>query len=110
MFLDEPDSGLDGAMARELMDNLRSVADEGKIVMVISHSPDRAAELFDRIIVLAKGSDEIGHLAFYGTPNDARAFFGTPNLEQILRRINRRDEGGEGHADEFIARWAASVH
>ena len=39
-FLDEPDSGLDGIMARSLMQNLRTIADRGKIVMVITHGPD----------------------------------------------------------------------
>ena len=53
-FLDEPDSGLDGIMARSLMHSLRKIADENKIVMVITHAPDRAAELFDKVIVLAK--------------------------------------------------------
>ena len=64
-FLDEPDSGLDGIMARSLMQNLRTIADRGKIVMVITHGPDRAAELFDKVIVLAKSvQDNCGHLAF----------------------------------------------
>ena len=34
------------------MENLRVIADEGKIVMVISHGPDRAKDLFDKVIVL----------------------------------------------------------
>ena len=106
-FLDEPDSGLDGAMARELMENLRGIADQGKIVLVISHAPDRVKDLFDRVIVLAKGSDNAGHLAFFGTPDRACGFFGTPGLEQIVRRINRADEGGDGMADEFIEKWMA---
>lgn len=108
-FLDEPDSGLDGAMARELMENLRTVADQGKIVLVISHGPDRAYELFDKVIVLAKGDDNVGHLAFYGSPDQARSFFGTDSLEQILRRINRPDEGGDGRADEFIRKYRGMI-
>jgi ABC-type multidrug transport system ATPase subunit len=106
-FLDEPDSGLDGVMARELMENLRTIADDGRIVMVISHSPDRAFELFDQVIVLAKDSrDNSGHLVFTGSPKAALRFFETENLEGIVRRINRPDEGGEGRADEFITRYA----
>ena len=45
-FLDEPDSGLDGIMARTLMENLRRIADENKIVIVITHSPDRGGGSF----------------------------------------------------------------
>lgn len=68
-FLDEPDSGLDGTMARALMENLRVVANQGKIVLVISHAPDRAFELFDKVIVLAKSDmDDVGRLVFMGRP------------------------------------------
>lgn len=102
-FLDEPDSGLDGIMAKDLMMNLRQIADQGKIVMVISHAPDRAAELFDDIVVLGKSSqDNCGHLIYYGSPGDACRFFGTQTLEAIIGRINRKDEGGEGLADYYM--------
>lgn len=105
-FLDEPDSGLDGTMARALMENLRQIADSGKIVMVISHSPDRAFELFDQVIVLAKSAyDDCGHLVFSGSPKAACAFFEVDSLEKIVRRINRRDEGGEGLADHYIEKF-----
>ena len=105
-FLDEPDSGLDGTMARALMENLRTIADDGKIAIVISHSPDRAFELWDKVIVLAKDTQEdTGRLAFYGSPEEACAFFETKTLEQIVRRINRPDEGGEGLADHFIEKF-----
>ena len=105
-FLDEPDSGLDGIMAKELMNNLRQIADQGKIVMVISHAPDRAFDLFDKIIVLAKSAkDDSGHLVYFGPPKDACRFFDTKTLEGIVGRINRKDEGGEGLADEYIRKY-----
>ena len=108
-FLDEPDSGLDGIMARELMGNLRQIADQGKIVMVISHAPDRAFDLFDRVIVLAKSAaDDSGHLVFFGHPAEACRFFDTDSLEGIVGRINRRDEGGQGLADYYIDKYKRS--
>ena len=110
-FLDEPDSGLDGIMAKELMTNLRQIADQGKIVMVISHSPDRAFELFDKIIVLAKSAkDDCGHLAFFGTPGETCRFFETKTLEQVVGRINRKDEGGDGMADYFMQKYHSQRH
>lgn len=106
-FLDEPDSGLDGIMARELMKNLRTIADTGKIVMVITHGPDRAPEMFDKVVVLAKSTiDNCGHLAFFGSVDEAYRFFETNSLEGVVKRVNRTDEGGEGKSDFYIEKFA----
>ena len=105
-ILDEPDSGLDGIMATELMENLRLIACQGRIVMVITHAPDRVAHLFDKVIVLAKGTeDKVGQLAFFGGIQEARDFFNAPTMEEIVRLINAKNEGGSGRADEFIEKY-----
>ena len=105
-ILDEPDSGLDGIMARGLMENLRLIACQGKMVLVITHAPDRVAHLFDKVIVLAKGTEtQVGQLAFYGGIQEAKDFFGTDSLENVVKRINAINEGGEGRADEFIEKY-----
>ncbi len=109
-ILDEPDSGLDGVMARELMQQLRRVADTGKIVIVITHTPDRVIDCFDDVIVLAKDSARTGRLAFYGSIDEARAFFGCDRMEEIVKRINRTEEGGEGLADEYIMKYLEVHH
>ena len=107
-ILDEPDSGLDGIMARGLMENLRLIACQGKMVLVITHAPDRVAHLFDKVIVLAKGTEtKVGQLAFYGGIQEAKDFFGTDSLENVVKRINAVNEGGEGRADEFIEKYKA---
>ncbi len=105
-ILDEPDSGLDGIMAKELMENLRLIACQGKMVLVITHAPDRVANLFDKVIVLAKGTENhIGQLAFYGGIQEAKDFFGADSLENVVKRINAVNEGGDGRADEFIEKY-----
>ncbi len=107
-ILDEPDSGLDGVMARDLMERLRAIADQGKIVMVITHQPDRAIDLFDQVLVLAKESASgAGRLAFYGPVQECRSFFGVETMEQVIRAVNARTEGGLGEADTYIARYQA---
>lgn len=106
-ILDEPDSGLDGVMARELMTQLRSIADQGKIVIVITHTPDRVIDLFDDVIVLAKDSHRTGRLAFFGEIDDARTFFGRDSMEKIVQSINSKSVGGDGRADEFVLKFAA---
>ena len=105
-ILDEPDSGLDGVMARELMTQLRSIADQGKIVIVITHTPDRVIDLFDDVIVLAKDSHRTGRLAFFGEIGEARAFFEKESMEKIVQSINSKSVGGDGRADEFVLKFA----
>ena len=105
-ILDEPDSGLDGVMARELFQQLRQIADQGKIIIVITHTPDRVIDLFDDVIVLAKDANRTGRLAFFGPIDEAREFFGKEKMEEIVKSVNRREEGGEGRADEFIMKYA----
>lgn len=109
-ILDEPDSGLDGVMARDLMVQLRNIANQGKIVIVITHTPDRVVDLFDDVIVLAKDSHRTGRLAFFGPIDQARAFFGKEKMEQIVMSINRKEEGGDGLADAFITKYAEVQH
>ena len=62
------------------------------------------------MIVLARDSGRVGRLAFFGTPDEAREFFGQPTMERIVMCVNRKDEGGEGRADEFIAKYAEYVN
>ena len=109
-ILDEPDSGLDGVIARKLMEHLRTIADQGKIVIVITHTPDRVVDLFDDVIVLAKDSNRTGRVAFFGSIEEARSFFGRDKMEEIVMCINQKDEGGEGRADEFITKYMEVQH
>ena len=109
-ILDEPDSGLDGVMARELFVQLRRIADSGKIVIAITHTPDRVIDLFDDVIILAKDSARTGRLAWYGSVEGARQFFGRERMEEIVKAVNRKEEGGEGLADEFVMGYAEVQH
>lgn len=114
-ILDEPDSGMDVATRVELMStlknytedemaNLKACTENGGVVMVISHSPDDAADMFTKVIVLAKSkSDEVGHLAYYGTVENAYTFFGVQRLSEIVKEINY--EGGKGLADYYIEKF-----
>ena len=108
-ILDEPDSGLDGAISREIFLRLRQIADEGRIVIVITHTPDRVIDLFDKVIILARDSGRVGRLCFYGTPQEARDFFERDTMEKIVRSVNAKDEGGEGRADEMIRKYMDQV-
>lgn len=105
-ILDEPDSGLDGILAKDLMRRLHEISRQGKIVIVITHTPDRVIELFDEVIVLAKDENRIGRLVFNGPIDEAKKFFGKDTMEDIVKCVNRKEEGGEGMADELIKKFA----
>ena len=97
-------------MARELFGQLRRIADSGKIVIAISHTPDRVIDLFDDVIVLAKDSTGTGRLAWYGSVEEARKFFGREKMEEIVKAVNQKTEGGDGLADEYVMRFAEVQH
>ena len=100
-FLDEPDSGLDAGSAESVMDQVRKIVDEGKISIIISHSPDRSAHLYDRILVIAKDSVEnCGQMAFYGGIDEAKRFFAVEKLEDIVKLVNNQEK-----ADYFIGKF-----
>ena len=78
-------------------------------VTLITHTPDRVIDLFDSVIVLARDSGRVGRLAFYGTPQEAREFFERDTMEQIVRSVNGKEEGGEGRGDEMIEKYTKQV-
>ncbi|BCZ26488.1 hypothetical protein EUBC25_05750 [Claveliimonas bilis] len=109
---DEPDSGLDAASRMQQMEILKEIADNGKIVMVISHEPDDAVNsvtgesLFTKVLVIAKSTKEqCGQMAFYGTVPEALEFFQVKRLQDIMLEINPTYEGGKGRADYYIQKY-----
>jgi ABC-type multidrug transport system ATPase subunit len=81
-FLDEPTDGLDPARGRELMRALRGRCDSGATVVLTTQNP-LDADRCDKVAVLAAG----GHLAFFGTPDAARDYFGADGLDEIYDRL-----------------------
>ena len=95
-FLDEPTSGLDPATSTEVLSVLRRLADRGVTVVLTTHDP-ADIELCDRVIFLAPQ----GHLAFAGTPDDARAYFEVTNLAHVYRCLAQ-----EASPQQWAARFA----
>jgi ABC transport system ATP-binding/permease protein len=93
LFLDEPTSGLDPGMDRSVMHMLRGLADDGRTVIVVTHSV-LSLDVCDRLLVLAPG----GRIAYYGPPADALAYFGFtewPEAFEAFERDRDRDWAGE---------------
>ncbi len=92
LFLDEPTSGLDPGMDRSVMHMLRGLADDGRTVIVVTHSV-LSLDVCDRLLVLAPG----GKVAYYGPPDDALAYFGFehwPEAFEAFERDQDRDWAG----------------
>ncbi|MEU9094871.1 FHA domain-containing protein [Streptomyces sp. NPDC048428] len=96
LFLDEPTSGLDPGMDRSVMHMLRGLADDGRTVIVVTHSV-LSLDVCDRLLVLAPG----GKIAYYGPPEDALAFFGFAEWPEAFEAFeNDRDRPW---AEEYAA-------
>ncbi|MBB5933728.1 ABC-type multidrug transport system ATPase subunit [Streptomyces zagrosensis] len=99
IFLDEPTSGLDPGMDRDVMQLLRGLADDGRTVLVVTHSVAELA-LCDKLLVMAPG----GSVAYFGPPEEALNFFGYETWADIFSAFeNYRDY-------DWAGRWRGSQH
>ena len=81
-FLDEPTSGLDPSTAADVMRLLRRLSQRGVTVVLTTHEP-AGIDKCDRVVFLARD----GHLAFTGSPAEARRYFGVEDLAEVYERL-----------------------
>ncbi|WP_426363200.1 FHA domain-containing protein [Streptomyces sp. E-08] len=99
IFLDEPTSGLDPGMDRDVMQLLRGLADDGRTVLVVTHSVAELG-LCDKLLVMAPG----GSVAYFGPPEEALNFFGYSTWADVFSAFeNYRDY-------DWAGRWKGSQH
>ncbi|MCM2414929.1 FHA domain-containing protein [Streptomyces sp. RKAG290] len=99
IFLDEPTSGLDPGMDRDVMQLLRGLADDGRTVLVVTHSVAELA-ICDKLLVMAPG----GAVAYFGPPEEALNFFGYTTWADVFSAFeNYRDY-------DWAGRWRGSQH
>ncbi|GAX54453.1 FHA domain-containing protein [Streptomyces olivochromogenes] len=106
LFLDEPTSGLDPGMDRSVMHMLRGLADDGRTVIVVTHSV-LSLDVCDRLLVLAPG----GKVAYFGPPGEALAYFGYeqwPEAFEAFERDQDRDWAGEYRSSPLQGRYIDS--
>ncbi|MFE5941515.1 FHA domain-containing protein [Streptomyces sp. NPDC056480] len=107
LFLDEPTSGLDPGMDRSVMHMLRGLADDGRTVVVVTHSV-LSLDVCDRLLVLAPG----GRVAYYGPPADSLGFFGFdewPEAFEAFENDRDRDWAGLYRSSRFHRRYVADA-
>ncbi len=81
-FLDEPTSGLDPSTAADVMRLLRRLSQRGVTVVLTTHEP-AGIDRCDRVVFLARD----GHLAFAGSPAEARRYFAVDELSEVYGRL-----------------------
>ncbi len=86
-FLDEPVSGLDPGTERNLMRTLKKMSGAGKTVIMVTHST-LSLKMFDKIVFMGKG----GNLCYYGSHDDACAFFGVDDIVDVYNKISDEPE------------------
>jgi len=79
LFLDEPTSGLDPGLDRDVMHQLRTLSNEGRVVVVVTHSV-LALDVCDNVVVLAPG----GRLAYFGPPSGVLQHFGCRDYPEVF--------------------------
>lgn len=86
-FLDEPTSGLDPGLDRKMMLLMRRLADRGRTIVLVTHATNNI-NACDYVCFLCQG----GRLAYFGPPNEAKAYFGKTDFAEIYSALEPTDE------------------
>lgn len=81
MLFDEPTSALDPEMVGEVLDVMKTLANEGMTMVVVTHEMGFAREVADRVVFMDKG-----HIIEEATPAE---FFSNPREERARLFLNR---------------------
>jgi len=105
LYLDEPTSGLDPGLDKSVMHSLRTLADDGRTVVVVTHSVANL-DVCDLVLMLAPG----GHVAYCGPPRGALAYFDKPDFADVFLALEATPgaEWGEKFRSSKMYRAAAA--
>jgi ABC-type multidrug transport system ATPase subunit len=84
LFLDEPTSGLDPSLDERLMILFKRLSQDGRITIMTTHLLEHA-DMFSKIAMM-----HYGRLIFFGSPDQARSFFGANSIGSLYAKIKER--------------------
>jgi ABC transport system ATP-binding/permease protein len=96
LILDEPTTGLDPALDRQVMTMLRRLADAGRVVLVVTHCLTYL-DVCDQVLFLTPG----GKTAYCGPPGDIGAVLGSTDWADLFTQVGTDPEAA--HRD-FLTR------
>jgi len=85
LLLDEPTTGLDPRMRREVQDHIAAIRQERRAVLLATHDMAEAERLCDRIAVIAQG-----RIVATGAPRELIAASGAATLEDMILKQTAR--------------------
>jgi ABC-type multidrug transport system ATPase subunit len=101
LILDEPTTGLDPALDRQVMSMLRRLADAGRVVLVVTHCLTHL-DVCDQVLFLAPG----GKTVYCGPAQEIGAALGTTNWADLFAGV-AADPDTAHHA--FVTRCRAEA-
>jgi general L-amino acid transport system ATP-binding protein len=81
MLFDEPTSALDPEMIKEVLDTIRSLADDGMTMLIVTHEMGFARQVADRIVFMDEG--QVIEM------NRPQEFFTSPRHERTKRFLSQ---------------------
>lgn len=105
LFVDEPTSGLSSRDSENIMDLLKELALEGKLVFVVIHQPSSTVfKMFDKFLILDTG----GYPIYYGSPSDMIQYF-KKHANQISRHQGECMECGNVNIEQVFDIISAKI-
>ena len=95
LVLDEPTTGLDPALDRQVMRMLRQLADAGRVIVVVTHSLT-FLDVCDQVVLLAPG----GKTAFCGPPSEIGPAMGATDWADIFDGLCADPDGAQRRFQE----------
>jgi ABC-type multidrug transport system ATPase subunit len=90
LVLDEPTTGLDPALDRQVMAMLRQLADAGRVIVVVTHSLTYL-DGCDQVLLLAPG----GKTAFCGPPSELGPAMGSADWADVFDGVRDDPDGAQ---------------
>ncbi len=87
LFLDEPTSPLDPQTIEEFLGILKTLADRGTTVVMVTHKPEDL-DYMDEVIFMAEG----GHMVYHGDAEKYQNYFNVKNSVRAYMAITGKDK------------------
>lgn len=98
VICDEPTSGSSFTDAEQIIDILKDISSQGKLVIITIHQPNSSVfKKLDRVMLMDMG----GRQAYFGTPTDCYSYFDS-EIQQLTRRKQDIEAKRDAQTSDFM--------